>query len=144
MNRPDHYTKVKQYLDELDISYLEDPHLVRGLDYYTRTAFELISPDLGAQDALAGGGRYDLLVEEVGGQPTPAVGFAAGIERLILACDELDIKLSEPKSVDVYIVTIGEEAQNWAIQQLPKFRKKGFSATNGLCRAIHQISDERC
>lgn len=125
----EHYTKVKQYLDELDISYQEDPHLVRGLDYYTRTAFELISPDLGAQDALAGGGRYDLLVEEVGGQPTPAVGFAAGIERLILACDELGIELSEPKSVDLYIVTIGNKARSWAIQQLPKFRKKEFSAT---------------
>lgn len=125
----EHYATVKEYLDELGISYEEDPHLVRGLDYYTRTAFELISPDLGAQDALAGGGRYDLLIEEVGGQPTPAVGFAAGIERLILACDELGIELSEPKSVDVYIVTIGDKARSWAIQQLPKFRKEGFSAT---------------
>ncbi|MDR8391738.1 histidine--tRNA ligase [Aliifodinibius sp. S!AR15-10] len=124
-----HYAKVKQYLNELGISYEEDPHLVRGLDYYTRTAFELISPDLGAQDALAGGGRYDLLVEEVGGQPTPAVGFAAGIERLLLACKEMDIELSEPKSVDLYIVTIGDKARSWAIQQLPEFRKKGFSAT---------------
>ncbi|MFH5831579.1 histidine--tRNA ligase [Halalkalibaculum sp. DA384] len=125
----DHYRKVKQYLDELGLAYDEDPHLVRGLDYYTRTAFELVSPDLGAQDALAGGGRYDLLVEEVGGQPTPAVGFAAGIERLILACDELGIKLSKPKSVDLYIVTIGDKARSWALQQLPIFRQEGFSAT---------------
>ncbi|MEX0994728.1 MAG: histidine--tRNA ligase, partial [Balneolaceae bacterium] len=69
-----HFEQVKEYLDDLDIPYDTDPHLVRGLDYYTRTAFELISPNLGAQDALAGGGRYDLLVEEVGGPPTPAVG----------------------------------------------------------------------
>jgi histidyl-tRNA synthetase len=124
-----HYAKVKELLNELGIPFEEDPHLVRGLDYYTRTAFELISPDLGAQDALAGGGRYDLLVEEVGGQPTPAVGFAAGIERLLLACEELDIELSEPKSVDLYIVTIGDKARSWAIQQLPAFRKKGLSAT---------------
>ena len=71
-----HYKQVKFLLNDLNISYTEDLHLVRGLDYYTRTAFELISPNLGAQDALGGGGRYDLLIEEVGGQPTPAVGFA--------------------------------------------------------------------
>ena len=124
-----HYNQVKQHLDSLGISYSEDPHLVRGLDYYTRTAFELISPDLGAQDALGGGGRYDLLVEEVGGQPTPAVGFAAGIERLLIACEELDIQLAQPKSVDIYIVTIGDEARNWALSKLPLLRDTGISAT---------------
>lgn len=124
-----HYTEVKNHLDSLGISYEEDPHLVRGLDYYTRTAFELISPDLGAQDALGGGGRYDLLVEEVGGQPTPAVGFAAGIERLLIACEELDIELAEPKSVDIYIVTIGDNARKWALKHLPKLRNAGISAT---------------
>jgi len=123
-----HYAKVKTHLDELDISYSEDPHLVRGLDYYTRTAFELISPDLGAQDALGGGGRYDLLVEEIGGQPTPAVGFAAGVERLLIACEELDITLDEDKSVDIYIVTIGDNARTWALNHLPKLRANGISA----------------
>jgi histidyl-tRNA synthetase len=124
-----HYATVKEHLDKMGIAYEEDPHLVRGLDYYTRTAFELVSPDLGAQDALGGGGRYDLLVEEVGGQPTPAVGFAAGIERLLIACDELDIELAEPKSVDIYIVTIGDNARSWALQHLPALRKAGISAT---------------
>ncbi|MBN2732643.1 MAG: histidine--tRNA ligase [Balneolaceae bacterium] len=124
-----HYTEVKNHLDSLGISYEEDPHLVRGLDYYTRTAFELISPDLGAQDALGGGGRYDLLVEEVGGQPTPAVGFAAGMERLLIACEELDIELAEPKSVDIYIVTIGDNARKWALKHLPKLRNADISAT---------------
>lgn len=124
-----HYTEVKNHLDSLGISYEEDPHLVRGLDYYTRTAFELISPDLGAQDALGGGGRYDLLVEEVGGKPTPAVGFAAGMERLLIACEELNIELAAPKSVDIYIVTIGDNARKWAIKHLPKLRKAGVSAT---------------
>ncbi len=123
-----HYAKVKELLNDLDISFKEDPHLVRGLDYYTRTAFELISPDLGAQDALGGGGRYDLLVEEIGGQPTPAVGFAAGIERLLIACDELDINLCESKSVDIYIVTIGDAAQRWTLKHLPELRNKGFSS----------------
>lgn len=123
-----HYAKVKELLDELGISYREDPHLVRGLDYYTRTAFELISPDLGAQDALGGGGRYDLLVEEIGGQPTPAVGFAAGMERLLLACEELGIELADEKSVDIYIVTIGDKARSWALNHLSKLRNEGITA----------------
>lgn len=124
-----HYEKVKELLDELEIPYEEDPHLVRGLDYYTRTAFELISPDLGAQDALGGGGRYDLLIEEMGGQHTPAVGFAAGMERLLIACEELDIKLEDEEQLDVYIVTLGEHAREWAIRHLPKLRGAGLSAS---------------
>lgn len=125
----EHYIQVKNHLESLGIDYEEDPHLVRGLDYYTRTAFELISPDLGAQDALGGGGRYDLLVEEIGGEPTPAVGFAAGMERLLIACEELGIELAEPKRVDIYIVTIGDNARQWALKHLPKLRKSGISAT---------------
>lgn len=124
-----HFEKVKEYLTALDLPFTVDPLLVRGLDYYTRTAFELISPDLGAQDALAGGGRYDLLVEEIGGPKTPAVGFAAGMERLIIACDELGIELAGPKSVDVYVVTLGEKARDWAVEALPKLREAGNSAT---------------
>jgi histidyl-tRNA synthetase len=124
-----HYAQVKEYLTDLGIQYEEDPYLVRGMDYYTQTAFELISPDLGAQDALAGGGRYDLLVEEVGGQPTPAVGFAAGMERLFIACEELGIELGTEKSVDVYIVTLGDAARRWGLARLPDLRKKGISAT---------------
>lgn len=125
----DHFEKVKMYLNELGINFKVDPHLVRGLDYYTRTAFELVSPDLGSQDALAGGGRYDLLVEEIGGPRTPAIGFAAGIERMLIACDELGIELSVPKSVDVYIVTLGDAARTWALKTLPKLRETGISAT---------------
>ncbi len=125
----DHYARVKELLEELDITFVEDPHLVRGLDYYTRTAFELISPDLGAQDALGGGGRYDLLIEEVGGQPTPAVGFASGIERLMIACEELGISLAEEDMLDVYIVTLGEKARKWGVKHLPKLRGAGLSAS---------------
>lgn len=125
----EHYAQVKELLTELDIPFEEDPYLVRGLDYYTRTAFELISPDLGAQDALGGGGRYDLLIEEIGGPPTPAVGFAAGIERLLIACEELNIELVEEHRLDVYIVTLGEEARKWGLKHLPKLRKAGLSAS---------------
>jgi len=125
----EHFERVTNYLSELGIEYTLDPYLVRGMDYYTRTAFELTSPDLGSQDALAGGGRYDLLVEEIGGQDTPAVGFAAGVERLMIACEELDINLAEEKSVDVYFVTLGDEARKWALSHLPKVREAGLSAT---------------
>ncbi|MDZ7718273.1 MAG: histidine--tRNA ligase [Balneolaceae bacterium] len=124
-----HYEKVKEYLNDLEIPFEEDPHLVRGMDYYTKTAFELISPDLGAQDALAGGGRYDLLVEEIGGPKTAAVGFAAGMERLFIACEELGIELGTEKSVDVYIVTLGDAARKWGLSHLPKLRAQGLSAT---------------
>lgn len=124
-----HYARVKELLTDLGISFEEDPHLVRGLDYYTRTAFELVSPDLGAQDALGAGGRYDLLIEEIGGQNTPAVGFAAGIERLLIACEELGIELAGKERLDVYIVTLGEQARSWAIKHLPELRAAGLSAS---------------
>ncbi|MCG8373338.1 MAG: histidine--tRNA ligase [Balneolales bacterium] len=124
-----HFESVKSYLDMRGIEYVIDPLLVRGMDYYTKTAFELTSSDLGSQDALAGGGRYDLLVEEIGGQPTPAVGFAAGMERLFIACEELGIELTEPKSLDLYIVSLGENARNWAIQNIHQFRETGVSAS---------------
>ncbi len=124
-----HFEKVCDYLRKLGIEYTIDPLLVRGMDYYTRTAFELTSPDLGSQDALAGGGRYDLLVQEIGGKPTPAVGFAAGMERLMIACEELNIELALPKKVDIYIVSLGDNARSWALTALPKFREAGISAT---------------
>ncbi len=124
-----HFESVKSYLDMRGIEYVIDPLLVRGMDYYTKTAFELTSSDLGSQDALAGGGRYDLLVEEIGGQPTPAVGFAAGMERLFIACEELGIELTEPKSLDLYIVSLGENARNWAIQNIHQFREAKVSAS---------------
>lgn len=124
-----HFEQVKGYLDASGIAYEITPRLVRGMDYYTRTAFELTSPDLGSQDALAGGGRYDLLVEELGGPATPAVGFAAGMERLLLAAQELGIELGETPSPDVYIVTRGEAAVQWAAQALGQLRERGISAT---------------
>lgn len=124
-----HFEQVISYLNALNIDYTLDPYLVRGMDYYTQTAFELTSPDLGSQDALAGGGRYDLLVEEIGGPSTPAVGFAAGMERLMIACEELNISLAEEKSVDVYFVTLGDAARNWALAHLSEVRAAGLSST---------------
>ena len=124
-----HFNLVCTYLEMRGIKYQIDPHLVRGMDYYTRTAFELTSPDLGSQDALAGGGRYDLLVQEIGGQPAPAVGFAAGMERLLIACEELNIELASEKCIDIFMVCLGDNARNWVIKHLCEFRNRGISAT---------------
>jgi histidyl-tRNA synthetase len=97
---------VKNYLTNLKIPFEVDPKLVRGLDYYTKTTFEIISGKVGAQSSLCGGGRYDLLVEELGGKPTPGVGFAAGMERILLACENENVlNLPEPY-IDVYLVRI--------------------------------------
>ena len=99
----EHFNKVTNILDELKIPYTHDQKLVRGLDYYTKTVFELISSDLGGQDALCGGGRYDNLVQELGGQNIPAIGFAAGMERLILA---MNLENNENISTDIYIINV--------------------------------------
>tara|TARA_Y100000994_G_scaffold246788_1_gene250763 strand:+ start:985 stop:2235 length:1251 start_codon:yes stop_codon:yes gene_type:complete len=103
----DHFNKVLFYLEKLNIKYDIDHFLVRGLDYYCNTVFEIQSTLLGSQSALCGGGRYDYLIEELGGKSTPAIGFAAGIERLIIA---LDNKVILDDSADVYMVTLGDSA----------------------------------
>lgn len=123
----DHYAKVKRHLEALGIPYVEDHRLVRGLDYYTKTAFELTSPDLGSQDALGGGGRYDLLVEELGGQPTAAVGFASGMERFMIACEALGIGLGSDPTTDVYIACHGDSARAWAVMAAQELRNAGVS-----------------
>lgn len=106
-----HYDEVLTYLDQLGVPYEQDHQLVRGLDYYTRTTFEIISPKLGAQDALCGGGRYDDLVEDLGGKPTPAIGFAAGIERILLSMDEENMDSLEP-APRIYLAAASESARS--------------------------------
>lgn len=121
------YEDVKDYLDALGIDYREDPFLVRGLDYYTHTAFELESPDLGAQSALAGGGRYDLLAQEIGGRaPVPAVGFAAGMERLFLALIAQGAELPGQAPLDVFMVALGDDALRWAFGRAHQLRRGGL------------------
>ena len=123
-----HYEKLKKQLTALGIAFTENPYLVRGLDYYTRTVFEITSDSLGAQNAICGGGRYDLLAEELGGQPTPAVGFASGIERLLMVAEKQNINLSDPRRLNVFIVAMGEEAQNESLAWLKKIRNTGLRA----------------
>ena len=116
-----HFAQVKDYLKSIDIPFSLDPLLVRGLDYYTQTTFEIISNDIGAQDALLGGGRYDGLIESLGGKDTPAVGFAAGMERILLAIDGLEEKENMKKII--YMVCVEKDALG-AVQQIAKELRK--------------------
>lgn len=124
----DHFAKLRELLTSAGISFTHDPRLVRGLDYYTKTAFEIKYPPLGAQSAVAGGGRYDGLIEEMGGNPTPAVGFATGLERLLLALESQNLLPEKNRSVDAYVVALGEAAQAEGFKLLNSLRQQGLSA----------------
>lgn len=127
------YEEVKELLDALGIDFEEDPYLVRGLDYYTHTAFELESPALGAQSALAGGGRYDLLAQELGSdEPVPATGFAAGMERLFLALDETGDPLPEAPRPDAFFAALGDEAERWVFRRTQELRNEGLHIAHDL------------
>ena len=116
-----HFLSVCTILDNLSIPYIHDEKLVRGLDYYTHTTFEITSEALGSQDALCGGGRYDGLVEQLGGPSTPAVGFAAGMERIIMALDQ---EASIP-SIDIFIILMGEPAIQFGMKIANTLRIEG-------------------
>ena len=118
----EHFQKLLNILDNLNIPYLIDDYLVRGLDYYSRTVFEIQTDSLGSQNALCGGGRYDYLVEELGGPDTPAIGFAAGLERLIIAAD-LDNQKVTPRP-DIYIIAINDEAVTISLKLANQLRVK--------------------
>ncbi|MDW8291268.1 MAG: histidine--tRNA ligase, partial [Armatimonadota bacterium] len=123
-----HFDSLRAYLDALDIPYVVDKHLVRGFDYYTKTAFEIVSDALGAQNALGGGGRYDGLVEEVGGPSTPGIGFALGIERAIIVLKELGLAEAQRETIDVFVAALGDEAALPALRLLQQLREAGISA----------------
>ena len=123
-----HFEALKQHLAKAGVGFKHDPRLVRGLDYYTKTAFEIKYPPLGAQSAVAGGGRYDGLIEEMGGNHTPAVGFATGLERLLLALENQNLLPDKNRSVDAYVVALGEKAQAEAFKLVMDLRDAGLSA----------------
>lgn len=122
-----HFEEVKKYLEIAGIKYEIDPSLVRGLDYYTKTTFEIVSGSVGSQSALCGGGRYDLLIEQLGGKPTPGVGFAAGIERILLACEN-ESSLSELEEyIDLYIIKLNNDLSGKAFDMASFFRRNDVS-----------------
>ncbi len=127
-----HFEAVKQGLDSLGVEYEINPRLVRGLDYYTKTAFEVRCKDLGAQNQVAGGGRYDGLVEQCGGPATPAVGFALGIERTLLALEALGKAPELKLQPDVYLVCFGEAAVQAASALMGDLRKAGLAVESDL------------
>lgn len=121
-----HFNEVQTYLEVLGVPFTLDTALVRGLDYYTRTTFEIISGNLGAQDALCGGGRYDKLVETLGGKPTPAVGFAAGLERILIAMNEVDID-QIIQADKIYLIGLGDAVRPTMLKILGEARKAGLN-----------------
>jgi histidyl-tRNA synthetase len=123
----EHFGHVRGYLDAYGVPYVLDPTLVRGLDYYSRTTFEFIGPDENANSTICGGGRYDGLVEQIGGPPTPAIGFGAGLERLLLALENEGIS-AEPSRLDVFMVLEASAPRERALQALAELRRNGLSA----------------
>jgi histidyl-tRNA synthetase len=119
------FEQVQAHLKALDIPYELDPYLVRGLDYYTHTAFEIVSPELGSQSTVCGGGRYDGLVEELGGPPTPAVGWAIGMERLVLLLQKRQLE-GVARPLDVYVISRGAKAEAQSLQVAQALRQAGF------------------
>jgi histidyl-tRNA synthetase len=118
---------VKNQLTKSGIPFQIDPALVRGLDYYTKLTFEIDSGSVGAQTALCGGGRYDLLIETLGGKPTPATGFAAGIERILLACENEKSFTIPEQSIDIYVIRIDKELEFFVSELAGKLRKENLS-----------------
>ena len=124
----EHFEGVKSHLSAMGIEYTVDPHIVRGLDYYTRTVFEFVSNDIGAQGTVCGGGRYDGLVSQMGGPVVPALGFGMGIERLMLVLENQGIDLPKPEKCDLFIAAMGADAAVKASGLCSKLRAEGFAA----------------
>jgi histidyl-tRNA synthetase len=122
----EHFEVVKTLLNQFNVPFEIDPKLVRGLDYYTKTTFEIISGKVGSQSALCGGGRYDLLVEQIGGEPTPGVGFAAGIERILLACENEQALNLLGENIDLYIIRLDKNLSSKVFDLALNFRKNGL------------------
>lgn len=129
-----HFSGVLEYLDDLGVAYELNPLLVRGLDYYTRTVFEFFGEREGAQSALGGGGRYDALVEMLGGQSTPAVGFALGIERIVLELEAAGVKNPEDARQRVYLASLGEPARLAAFRLIEHLLDGGVGAVGAVDR----------
>ena len=130
----DHFAAVKTSLDNMGIKYTVNPDIVRGLDYYTKTVFEFVSDALGAQSTVCGGGRYSGLVEELGGKPADGIGFAAGLERLVLVIKKQQGDISQIAAApDLFVATMGDKAEAFAQKLIYELRTMGISAQQDLC-----------
>ncbi len=126
------FEKVKTFLDIADIDYTVNPTIVRGLDYYTNTVFEFVTDCIGAQSTVCGGGRYDGLIEELGGQPTPSLGFAMGIERLLMVMEAQGIEIPKPSGCDLYIAALGEDAEKKSFRLIKELREASLTAEGDI------------
>ena len=129
----DHFEKVKANLEAMQIEYKVNPKIVRGLDYYTRTVFEFVSGDIGAQSTVCGGGRYDGLIGQMGGPKTPSLGFAMGIERLMMVLSAQNAELPEAPTCDLFIATLGENAILKASALCRLLRDEGYKVQTDIC-----------
>lgn len=129
----EHFSKVKENLTAMGIEYTVNPHIVRGLDYYTKTVFEFVSGDIGAQSTVCGGGRYDGLIAQMGGPSVPSLGFGMGIERLMMVLDSQGAEMPEAQTTDIYIATMGEKASLKAMSLCAELRDEGYKAETDVC-----------
>lgn len=126
------FNDLKAYLDDMKVPYVVNPKIVRGLDYYTKTAFEFINENLGAQSAICGGGRYNSLVGQLGGKETPGIGFAGGFERLLLSMESENLSFGDTPKPDTFLVAVGEKAKAKAMGILGQLWSNGISAESAL------------
>jgi len=124
----EHFEGLKKNLTLMGIGFEIDSNIVRGLDYYTKTVFEITSDNLGAQSTVCGGGRYDGLAEELGGKPTPGIGFGLGLERLLMCMEAQDIEFPKPKDIKLFVCELGENARDYGVRLINKLRGMGISA----------------
>ncbi len=124
----DAFSDLKTNLDAMEIEYIVDPGIVRGLDYYTKTAFEFVSNKIGAQGTVCGGGRYDHLIEQIGGPEVPGVGFGLGIERLLLLMEATELEIPEQENLDVFIAALGDRAKKYGLKLMRDLRNDGIKA----------------
>lgn len=124
----EHFASVQKYLDAAGVEYTVNPTIVRGLDYYTKTVFEFVTDFIGAQGTVCGGGRYDGLIEELGGKHLPSLGFAMGIERLLMLMDKQGIEIPKPSTCDLYVAVMGEKASLKSFEIIKAVRSCGLIA----------------
>ena len=128
----EHFSAVQKYLDAAGIEYTVNPTIVRGLDYYTKTVFEFVTDFIGAQGTVCGGGRYDGLIEELGGKHLPSLGFAMGIERLLMLMDKQGIEIPQPSTCDLYVAVMGEKASLKSFEIIKSVRDCGLIAETDI------------